>query len=70
MREWLVKLRGTRTQEEVAQHCEIHRGYYALIEGGLRTPSVNVAKQIASFLGFDWTIFFEGERVEMKHNTT
>ena len=58
-REWLVKIRGNRTQEQVANHSNIHRGHYSLIETGDRTPSVAVAKRIAAYLGFDWTLFFE-----------
>ena len=66
MRRWLVEYRGNKTQEEVANACGIHRGYYALIESGDRTPSVPVAKKIASLLGFDWTAFYEEKCVESK----
>ena len=66
MRKWLVEYRGEKTQEEVATASGIHRGYYALIESGDRTPSVPVAKKIASFLGFDWTIFYEEKCFEKK----
>ena len=64
-RQWLVDLRGDKNQEEVAMHSAIHRGHYSLIETGKRTPSVTVAKRIADYLGFDWTLFFEQNRVEM-----
>ncbi|MFD1675447.1 helix-turn-helix transcriptional regulator [Alicyclobacillus fodiniaquatilis] len=67
-REWLVKFRGERTQEEVAKHCNIHRGHYSLIETGDRTPSVTVAKRIAAFLGFEWTLFFEHNCVDTLQN--
>lgn len=69
MRQWLVEYRGNRTQEEVARACGIHRGYYSLIESGERTPSVNVAKRIAKYFGFDWTIFFENECFETKRSS-
>ncbi|WAH42797.1 helix-turn-helix domain-containing protein [Alicyclobacillus fastidiosus] len=65
-REWLVKYRGDKTQCDVAAHCNIHRGHYSLIETGDRTPSVAVAKRIANYLGFDWTLFFEHNCVESK----
>ncbi len=63
-RQWLVQFRGHKTQEEVAAHCQIHRGHYSLIETGERTPSVAVAKRIASYLEFDWTLFFDKECVK------
>lgn len=69
MRKWLVEYRGQKTQEDVANACGIHRGYYALIESGDRTPSVHVAKRIASYLGFDWTLFFEQDCVDTKQTT-
>lgn len=60
-RTWLKKLRDQRnmTQNEVAKQAGIERAYYTMIEQGYRNPSVRVAKDIASVLGFDWTIFFE-----------
>jgi putative transcriptional regulator len=68
MRKWLVEYRGNKTQEDVATNCGIHRGYYSLIESGERNPSVSVAKRIASYLGFDWTIFFENNCVKTLQN--
>lgn len=56
------------TQAEVAEKANIQRAYYTMIEKGSRTPSVVVAKQIAKTLGFQWTIFFENQCNEMKHN--
>lgn len=61
MREWLVKLRKNlnMTQDYVAKRCNISRVFYTLIETGSRRPSVEVAKQIATLLNFEWTKFFE-----------
>lgn len=64
-REWLVKARGDITHEQVAEQVGIRRQYYGMIENGNRTPSVNIAKKIAAFLGFDWTIFFKDQGNEM-----
>ena len=63
MRVWLVKQRGRvgLTQEEVANRSGIARTTYAMIEQNNRTPSVPVAKKIATVLDFDWTIFFESK---------
>lgn len=60
-REWLKQLRLEQNlnHEGVANAANIHRAYYTMIEGGYRTPSVDVAKKIAAVLGFDWTRFFD-----------
>jgi putative transcriptional regulator len=58
-RQWLVDIRGSKTQEEIAKEAKIARSYYAQIEMGARNPSVTMAKKIAAALGFEWTIFFE-----------
>lgn len=61
-RHWLFHIRKAKghTQREVADACGIKRQYYGMIENGAR-PSVDVAKRIAAFLGFEWTLFFECE---------
>lgn len=64
MRKWLVDLRGTLTQMEVALRAGMSRGAYSNIENGKRDPSVSTAKKIANALGFDWRLFFEEKCVE------
>lgn len=61
MRKWLKDIRDSKglTQEQVAILSGISRSHYTHIEQGTKTPSVKVAKRIASALNFDWTIFFE-----------
>lgn len=61
MRTWLSDLRHKKsmTQEKIANEVHIARAYYSQIENGDRRPSVDVAKKIANYLKFDWTIFFE-----------
>ena len=50
------------TQSELADNLKvITRNGIALIETGRSNPSVNSAKAIAEYLGFDWTLFFEEE---------
>ncbi|CAM4019333.1 helix-turn-helix transcriptional regulator [Mesobacillus zeae] len=60
-RTWLHEERAAakRTQEEVAEAAGIKRPYYSQIESGVRRPSVDVAKKIAGYIGFDWVLFFE-----------
>jgi putative transcriptional regulator len=61
MREWLSLKRRDKgsTQLDVAAHTGISRAYYTQIELSLRNPSIKVAKNIAGYLGFEWTRFFE-----------
>ncbi|MCL6592704.1 MAG: helix-turn-helix domain-containing protein [Alicyclobacillus sp.] len=66
-RDWLVKIRGNRTQEQVAVAAGISRSAYANIENGNREPSVEMAKKIAAVLQFDWTMFFDSERLDSQH---
>lgn len=62
-RKWLKDYREARklTQEETAFLSGIARSYYTHIEQGVKTPSVEVAKNIAKTLKFDWVNFFEKE---------
>ncbi len=68
-RKWLIDLRGSRTQEDIASSVGIHRAHYSHIEKGTRTPSVDLAKKIGNELNFDWTIFFNNDCVVMTNTT-
>ena len=47
------------TQNELADNLKvITRNGIALIETGRSNQSVNSAKAIGEYLGFDWTLFF------------
>ncbi len=63
-REWLDKLLFDKslTHLDVADSAGVERAYITQIVNGDRTPSPKVAKKIASFVGCDWTKFFEQER--------
>ena len=47
------------TGEAVCREVGISPSGLSMIESGKRHPSVELAKRIASFLGFDWTLFYE-----------
>lgn len=64
MRAWLIKIRGNKTQKEIAAKSNISQNFYSCIECGARRPSPEVAKRIASVLGFDWTRFFNTEETD------
>lgn len=68
VRHWLKGIRIAKgiKQEEVADSSGISRGYYANIERGEKTPSVEVAKKIAVYLGFEWIDFFVNPKEGVK----
>ena len=59
MLDWLVELRGEKTQAALAKQIGIAQSTYAGIESGKRGVGVKTAKRIAAVLGFDWTRFIE-----------
>jgi len=69
-RTWLKEYRVEKgyNQEQVAKRVNIERSYYNMIENGKRNPSTKVAKNIANYLQFDWTIFFEYECNKLKQS--
>lgn len=46
------------TKYQVAQILGVDRAYIARIAKGERVPSVDMAKRIATLLGFDWRVFY------------
>jgi len=61
LRKWLIEIRKGRSQAQIAEAVGISQQMYSAIELGERRPSVEVAKKIASVMGFDWTRFYEDE---------
>lgn len=59
-RDWLRRERKRQgfTTYTLAEAVGVSQGYYARIESGKKTPSVPVAKRIASVLLFSWEMFF------------
>ena len=58
MRDWLIEIRGKRSQQKVADQIGIAQSTYACLETGVRNPSVKMAKRIAEVMHFEWTRFF------------
>ena len=71
-RKWLLEKRNNAnlTQEEVAIKANIKRPYYSQIELGVRRPSVKVAKEIATIIGFDWVLFFDTDCSKKRQKPT
>jgi len=63
LRTWLKDIRAKKelTQQEVANAANVDVTMISKIELGVRRPSVEVAKKIASVLEFPWTRFYEDE---------
>lgn len=61
----LKKIRTNQgvTLKQVADAACISESMYCLIENGKRRPSPDVAKRIGSYLGFDWTLFYEDKPI-------
>lgn len=57
---WFKKLREEKnfTLSKVAKSTGVSLCYLSQIENEKRRPSVEAAKKIASFLNFEWTLFF------------
>lgn len=64
-RKWLAEIRNEKglSQAKAAELAGLSQSYYASIETGARGKPLNVdvAKQIAMVLEFNWTRFFEDE---------
>lgn len=60
-RQWLKDLRAKQQlrQIDIANAVGISVQQYSYIENGDRNPSTSVAKRIAAYLGFPWTLFYE-----------
>lgn len=65
MRQWLkdIRLSKNMTCKDIALKAGVSPEFITMIENGSRRPSVNVAKAIATELGFDWTEFYK----EIRH---
>ncbi len=61
MRTWLKNIREEKgySQNQFSKLISVTYQYYNFIENGRRRPSIEVAKEIAEVLGFDWNRFFE-----------
>lgn len=61
--DWFKKIREEKnfTLSKVSKETGISLCYLSQIESGKRKPSVEIAKKIANFLDFKWTLFFNEE---------
>ena len=66
LREWLIKLRGKTSQEDIARKLGITQQYYSYIENGERQKKmdIQICEKIASIFGISVAdvIRYETER--------
>lgn len=57
---WLREARRRQglTTYQAAEGAGIAQSYYAMLEGGQRTPSVEVAQRVGQTLDVDWRRFY------------
>lgn len=55
MRKFLIWLRKSKnlTQQQVADDLGISRGFYGMIENGIRNPTLELAQRIAEYFDTD-----------------
>lgn len=58
-----IRIEKGVTLRQVADAANISESMYCLIENGKRRPSPDVAKRIGSYLGFDWTQFYDDKPI-------
>jgi len=58
-----LRIKKDVTMRQVAGQASISESMYCLIESGKRRPSPEVAKRIGSYLGFDWTKFYDDKPI-------
>ena len=53
-----IRLQRGLTQEELADRCELSKGFISLLERDLTSPSLDTLADILESLGTDLTTFF------------
>lgn len=68
MREKLISLRGTKTQEQVANDIGISQKHLSAIETGFRNPSISIMKKLERYYGVTMVELFPD--IFLDKNTT
>ena len=59
-----LRLKAELTQEELADRCELSKGFISQLENDLTSPSISTLEDILCALGTDMREFFAGSKVE------
>lgn len=57
------------TQEELADRCELTKGYISQLENDLTSPSISTLTDILTILGTNLKDFFSDEEVKIKYSS-
>lgn len=55
------------TQEELADRCELTKGYISQLENDLTSPSISTLTDILKVVGSDLKTFFSDEEIQIKY---
>ncbi|MBR2485008.1 MAG: helix-turn-helix transcriptional regulator [Clostridia bacterium] len=59
-----LRLQNDLTQEELAERCELTKGYISQLENELTSPSIQTLEDILNALGTNFADFFRDEKEE------
>ena len=59
-----LRLQNNLTQEELADRCELTKGYISQLENELTSPSIQTLEDILNALGTNFADFFRDEKEE------
>jgi transcriptional regulator with XRE-family HTH domain len=59
-----LRLQNNLTQEELADRCELSKGYISQLENELTSPSIQTLEDILNALGTNFADFFRDEKEE------
>lgn len=59
-----LRLQNNLTQEELADRCELTKGYISQLENELTSPSITTLEDILNALGTNFADFFKDEKQE------
>lgn len=60
----MLRLQNNLTQEELADRCELTKGYISQLENELTSPSITTLEDILNALGTTFADFFKDEKEE------
>ena len=60
-----LRLTKNLTQEELADRCELTKGYISQLENDLTSPSIETLKDLLNALGTNFAEFFQDEETQV-----
>ena len=60
-----LRLTKNLTQEELADRCELTKGYISQLENDLTSPSIETLKDLLNALGTNFAEFFQDDETQV-----